>query len=524
MACGRTKCEALVCNVLAPKSVEHVVADLTSGDVFKPKVFSVSTDASNLKNRKMFPVCIQYFCFKTGVNKKLLDFVELNDEHSGEVVQMLQTAIEDCGLDVQNVSAYSADNASVNFGRRKSVFTGLQSINANIVKANCNAHVIHNTLRKVTDSLNCDVETIITSVYSHFSVSAVRREELQEFFTFVDLEYHELMRHVATRWLSLGPAINRMLQCWPAVVSYFRSLGEDCPKRIAKCLGLPSDNDNDDGGVKLSISRAYLHFVLNLCTLFEKCVLALEDDTVTVCELFPIMLELKNKLCDRVADRFFGFDASAILQSEDVPVNVKQTVETNFIAGLQRAISYLQQWFDFSENNPMNALQYLSLKQMPTFQQLSQACSALNLTATLNMDSLYDEFCTTKAALQAIVSESNSQTSVPEKWKIFFSNCRLAEPLNMFQLVSYTLSIPASNAFPERIFSLMNAKCRPDRNRMSVSLIKSELQVFTNFDLKCSEFYASALTNQKLLDAAASNTKYTWKKTKRPVLPVPTNN
>jgi hypothetical protein len=106
--------------------------------------FFVSTDASNLKkkNRKMFPVCIQYFCFKTGVNKKLLDFVELNDEHSGEVVEMLQTAIEDCGLDVQNVSAYSADNASVNFGRRKSVFTGLQSINANIVKANCNAHVI----------------------------------------------------------------------------------------------------------------------------------------------------------------------------------------------------------------------------------------------------------------------------------------------------------------------------------------------------------------------------------------------
>jgi hypothetical protein len=51
MACGRTKCEALVCNVLAPKSVEHVVADLTSGDVFKPKVFPVSTDASNFKKK-----------------------------------------------------------------------------------------------------------------------------------------------------------------------------------------------------------------------------------------------------------------------------------------------------------------------------------------------------------------------------------------------------------------------------------------------------------------------------------------
>jgi hypothetical protein len=64
MACGRTKCEALVCNVLAPKSVEHVVADLTSGDVFKPKVFSVSTDASNLKKQKNVSCVYTVFLFQ----------------------------------------------------------------------------------------------------------------------------------------------------------------------------------------------------------------------------------------------------------------------------------------------------------------------------------------------------------------------------------------------------------------------------------------------------------------------------
>jgi hypothetical protein len=46
----------------------------------------------------------------------------------------------------------------------KNVFTALHSLNSNIVEANCNAQVVHNTLRKVTDALDCDVETMVTSV------------------------------------------------------------------------------------------------------------------------------------------------------------------------------------------------------------------------------------------------------------------------------------------------------------------------------------------------------------------------
>jgi len=269
LMCGRTKAEALVTNVLAPKSVELILADLSESinGGLVPN-FSISTDASNMKNRKLFPVCVQYFSAEAGIKKKLLDFVELNDEHSAEVADMLVTCLRSNGLDVKNVSAYSADNASVNYGSKKSVFTALKALNGGIIKANCNAHIVHNTLRKMTDVLDCDVETIVTAVYSHFSISANRRVELKEFFEFVDLEYHDLLRHVSTRWLSLGPAIQRLLQSWPALISYFRSLGQECPKRIAKSLGLSNTdaNDEDDGDIKLNVAKAGLLFVYNLCT------------------------------------------------------------------------------------------------------------------------------------------------------------------------------------------------------------------------------------------------------------------
>jgi len=377
------------------------------------------------------------------------------------VADMSVTCLSNNGLDVKNVSAYSADNASVNYGCKKSVFTALKALNGGILKANCNAHIVHNTLRKMTDVLDCDVETIVRAVYSHFSISANRRVELKEFFEFVDVEYHDLLRHVTTRWLSLGPAIKRLLQSWPALISYFRSLGQDCPKRIAKSLGLSNTdaNDDDDGDIKLNVSKACLLFVHNLCTLFENTVLALECESVTVCEVYPIMQKLRAKSSDRLADSFFGYEATAILESQDIPCDVKQTVERNFCAALERALSYLEQWFDFSENNIACALQALSLKNMPTFQQIKTVAEVLKLTSVLNMHELYDEYSTHKVGLQHVVRGNDGVAlAVALKGTRFFQSCESEVPPNLFQLIAFVLSVPGSNAFPERIFSLMNSK------------------------------------------------------------------
>jgi len=57
MSCGRTKAETLVTDVSGPNSVECIVDDLMSSRQMMPKEFSVATDALNIKNQKMFPVC-----------------------------------------------------------------------------------------------------------------------------------------------------------------------------------------------------------------------------------------------------------------------------------------------------------------------------------------------------------------------------------------------------------------------------------------------------------------------------------
>lgn len=79
----------------------------------------------------------------------------------------------------------------------------------------------------------------------------------------------------------------------------------------------------------------------------------------------------------------------------------------------------------------------------------------LNLREKLgiNMDQLFIEIACLK---QVVLSkEKTNFKTLSAKWLNLF---KLNECLNMFKLVSFLFSIPASSAFAERVFSVMNIK------------------------------------------------------------------
>jgi hypothetical protein len=106
--------------------------------------------------------------------------------------------------------------------------------------------------------------------------------------------------------------------------------------------------------------------------------------------------------------------------------------------------------------------------------------------------------------------------STSQKWHEYFKACCAAniKSVNMFRIISASLSIPEQCVYSEHVFLLMNSRWRMERNKASTALIKSELQTFLNFNKTCSEYYAYALSDNKLLAAAASGNKYYWCKKK----------
>jgi hypothetical protein len=181
------------------------------------------------------------------------------------------------------VSAFSADNARVNYGKHLSVFQNLKKVNDRIIAANCPAHILHNAAKKAADKMAVDIEVLVLKIFNHFSSSAKRTAALKSVFSFLDngAEYSELLRHVTMRWLTLHPAIVRIGQNWPAIKSYFRSLGEkDCPKFLWEYLKNCKNGDKE--GEESCILPPYFSFFSSALSCFQSPIKTLEKDTTTV--------------------------------------------------------------------------------------------------------------------------------------------------------------------------------------------------------------------------------------------------
>ena len=70
----------------------------------------------------------------------------------------------------------------------------------------------------------------------------------------------------------------------------------------------------------------------------------------------------------------------------------------------------------------------------------------------------------------------------------------------LYKLVSIIFSLPVSNSFVERIFSLVSAQWTKERNSIREKTVKSLLQVRGNLDLSCHEMHELVSKNKKLLE------------------------
>lgn len=63
---------------------------------------------------------------------------------------------------------------------------------------------------------NCSCENIF-----FFYIYTVRLEQFKEICDSVDVEYHKLLGHSKTRWLTLKPSLERILKLFKALKLYF---------------------------------------------------------------------------------------------------------------------------------------------------------------------------------------------------------------------------------------------------------------------------------------------------------------
>ena len=105
-----TKSQAIICNVLAPHVMTEVIEDL-----HEAKSVTLSLDASNKKDIKLFPIVVRYFLPNREIVDKIIDFVFLPGETSDLQCDMLKKVIQKFNLR-NKIVALCPDNTNTNFG------------------------------------------------------------------------------------------------------------------------------------------------------------------------------------------------------------------------------------------------------------------------------------------------------------------------------------------------------------------------------------------------------------------------
>ena len=85
----------------------------------------------------------------------------------------------------------------------------------------CEIHIVHNFFLKGCDVLNLDISDCIVKVFYYFHHRDVRVETFEKIQGDLNLPKHVFIKHVSTRWLTLGPAAERMDEQLIAVDHYF---------------------------------------------------------------------------------------------------------------------------------------------------------------------------------------------------------------------------------------------------------------------------------------------------------------
>lgn len=162
---------------------------------------------------------------------EFLDTTSVGHEPADVQVRHIVDCLANSNIHLAKMLCLSRDNPTV----MRRVFKLLQEEVATagcprLVDAPCLLHPTHTAFQCAVKSMKKSIVSLLGNLHSYFKTSTARREDMvevrEELGERMEDEFTEVLdqfflRHVDTRWLESGPAIQRLLEHWDSTVEYF---------------------------------------------------------------------------------------------------------------------------------------------------------------------------------------------------------------------------------------------------------------------------------------------------------------
>ena len=150
-----------------------------------------------------------------------------NASKAEEIFNAVQEKFRADGIPWANAVSLSVDNTNSMIGKNNSFASWCRQRNPDIFVSGCPCHLVHIAARNGHDSfakvIGANIEDLHIDLYYWFERSTKRKGVLLEYMELFGHEYAKILKHVSTRWLSLERCVQRTLEKYSGLKSYFLS-------------------------------------------------------------------------------------------------------------------------------------------------------------------------------------------------------------------------------------------------------------------------------------------------------------
>lgn len=181
-------------------------------------------ETSNVKTKKELQIRVIYWSDADSivVNRYLeTRFIEKGDGDT--LFKYLISSLDSNNLSLKQILTLAIDGPNVNKKVMRLFQEKLKDLNHKslINIGSCSIHTVHNAYLKGLDSLFLDVSDFIIKIYYFFHHKDLRWSNYEKIQNDLKLPGHKFEKHVSTRWLTIGPAAERILEQYSGLEEYF---------------------------------------------------------------------------------------------------------------------------------------------------------------------------------------------------------------------------------------------------------------------------------------------------------------
>ena len=219
-ALHRTKCTALINNVLGPSMLEELLQDIS--DSAYSLIIDESTD---IASKKKLCVVIRYPSYtRKKIVTSFLGLVELENSTSQGITDKLLDFLKDVNLEPSKCMGLATDGCNTMAGQRNSVITKFKEINPQVTHIKCICHSLQLCSSYAMKKLPDHLEFMVSETYRYFSQSPLRQQKYASLYSTINVGEQPLkiLQLADTRWLAIAPCVTRILDQYDELKLHFQ--------------------------------------------------------------------------------------------------------------------------------------------------------------------------------------------------------------------------------------------------------------------------------------------------------------